>query len=211
MEGGPSKNFISLEFDWFTVILSFFDSRFLTPCFFVTLFKEQCEIIEKTVNISIIFFMIKNYINIYNNLIKLTSNKSLYIGLENQDVFSDRLSLFLFHFAFFLKEFKHPNHEIVLQNVYDYNFKQLEHSIREIGYGDQTINKMMKKYLNLFHSILSEIHFWDTMPLEKKYLSLSKFLQNFNNIKSLVVYFDNFNENLSKNTLNFFLKSVIKL
>ena len=208
MEGGPSKNFISLEFDWFTVILSFFDSRFLTPCFFATLFKEQCEMIEKTVNINIIFFMIKNYINIYNNLIKLTSNKSLYIGLENQDVFSDRLSLFLFHFAFFLKEFKHPNHEIVLQNVYDYNFKQLEHSIREIGYGDQTINKMMKKYLNLFHSILSEIHFWDTMTLEKKYLSLSKFLQNFNNIKSLVVYFDNFSLNLKKYDLNSYLKSV---
>ena len=100
------------------------------------------------------------------------------------------------------------NNEIVLQNVYDYNFKQLEHGIREIGYGDQTINKMMKKYLNLFHSILSEIHFWDTMTLEKKYLSLSKFLQNFNNIKSLVVYFDNFSLNLKKYDLNSYLKSV---
>ena len=53
-----------------------------------------------------IFFMNNEYINFYNNLIKLTTNKSLYICLKRkQDTFSDRLSLFLFHFAFFLKKF----------------------------------------------------------------------------------------------------------
>jgi cytochrome b pre-mRNA-processing protein 3 len=48
-----------------------------------------------------------NYINFYNNLIKLTTNKSLYKNLINEtDTFCDRLSLFLFHFAFFLKNLK---------------------------------------------------------------------------------------------------------
>ena len=37
----------------------------------------------------------------------------------------------------------------------------LELSIREIGYGDQSINKKMKDYINLFHSMVSEIHFWE--------------------------------------------------
>ena len=105
--------------------------------------------------------MNKNYINVYNNLIKLTTNKKLYSGLANQDTFSDRLILFLIHFAFFLKMYKNEKNSVILQEIYDFNFKQLELSIREIGYGDQSINKKMKDYINLFHSIISEIHFWD--------------------------------------------------
>ena len=37
----------------------------------------------------------------------------------------------------------------LLQEIYDFNFRQLELSIREIGYGDQSINKKMKDYINL--------------------------------------------------------------
>ena len=113
--------------------------------------------------------MSKNYINIYNNLIKLTTNKNLYKGFTNQDTFSDRLILFLIHFAFFLKIYKNENNSSILQEIYDFNFRQLELSIREIGYGDQSINKKMKDYINLFHSIISEIHYWDDFSkIEKK-------------------------------------------
>ena len=38
---------------------------------------------------------------------------------------------------------------------------------------------------------------------------MSKFLENFKNIEELVDYFDDYSENLSKNTLNSYLKSVI--
>ena len=37
----------------------------------------------------------------------------------------------------------------ILQDIYDFIFRQIELSIREIGYGDQSINKKMKDYLNL--------------------------------------------------------------
>ena len=43
------------------------------------------------------------HLNIYNNLIKLTRNKNLYLNLINKDTFSDRLVVLLFHFAFFFK------------------------------------------------------------------------------------------------------------
>jgi cytochrome b pre-mRNA-processing protein 3 len=149
--------------------------------------------------------------NFYNNLIKLTTNKSLYSDIINlQDTFSDRLTLFLFHFAFILKEFKKADNEKKLQELYDFNFRQLELSIREIGYGDQSINKKMKDYLNLFHTIISEVHFWDKIDLSKKKVSLSKFLQNFNNIEFLIDYFDDFSLNLKKYDLNSYLKSVNK-
>ena len=153
--------------------------------------------------------MNSEYLNFYNNLVKLTTNKSLYKGVLNkQDTFSDRLTLLLLHFAFILKEFKNEENDKILQELYDFNFRQLELSIREIGYGDQSINKKMKDYINLFHSIISEIHFWNELEFVKKKEMLSKFLQNFEDIEYLVDYFNNFSKDLSKNNLNSFIKSV---
>ena len=129
--------------------------------------------------------------------------------MVKQDTFSDRLSLFLLHFAFFLKNFKDKEEKKTLQELYDFNFRQLELSIREIGYGDQSINKKMKNYLNLFHAIVSEIHFWDKLDKNEKSKKLSSFLEDFKEIDILVDYFDDFYINLGKKNLNFFLKSVI--
>jgi cytochrome b pre-mRNA-processing protein 3 len=152
-----------------------------------------------------------SYIDFYNNLIKLTTNKYLYKGIiDKQDSFSDRLTLFLTHFAFFLREFKNSKNEKVLQELYDFNFRQLELSIREIGYGDQSINKKMKDYINLFHAIVSEVHFWENLDNHERKNKLSKFFDKFNNIEYLVEYFDDYRLNISKNTLNYYVKSVNK-
>ena len=153
--------------------------------------------------------MSENYINVYNSLINYSRNKDLYRSLDREDNFSDRLTFFLIHFAFFLKTYKNKENKDILQKIYDFNFRQLELSIREIGYGDQSINKKMKIYLNLFHAIVSEIHFWDELDKNKKLKKLSSFLEDFKEIAVLVDYFDYFCINLSKKTLNFFLKSVI--
>ena len=155
--------------------------------------------------------MNNNYINVYNNLINFTRNKDLYISLKREDNFSDRLTLFLLHFSFFLKNFKSEENKIILQEIYDFNFKQLELSIREIGYGDQSINKKMKDYINLFHSMVSEIHFWNDLNRDEKLKKFSIFLEDFNEIEDLVDYFEKFNQILSKKTLNFYLKSVSNL
>tara|TARA_A100001015_G_scaffold4074_1_gene5342 strand:- start:485 stop:955 length:471 start_codon:yes stop_codon:yes gene_type:complete len=153
--------------------------------------------------------MKNEYLSFYNNLVHLTTNKQLYKGVLNkQDDFGDRLTIFLIHFAFILKAFKSEENDKKLQELYDFNFRQLELSIREIGYGDQSINKKMKDYINVFHGIISEIHFWDKLESVKKKEILSKFLQNFDNIGYLVDYFEVFNEDLLKINLNSYLKSV---
>ena len=64
--------------------------------------------------------MNNKYTNIYNNLIKLTRNKSLFKKLVNIETFSDRLIVFLFHFAFLLKEYKDINSKEELQKLYDF-------------------------------------------------------------------------------------------
>ena len=132
----------------------------------------------------------------------------MYKGFTKQDTFSDRLVFFLIHFAFFLKTFKNNDKEI-LQDIYDCTFKHLELNIREIGYGDASINKKMKDYINLFHKIIKDIHLWDKLENNDKLNKFSELLFNFNKLDKLVVYFDNFNKNLSKKTLNSYIKSVI--
>ena len=153
--------------------------------------------------------MNNKYLHVYNNLINYTRNKDLYKHLNREDNFSDRLTIFLLHFSFFLKNFKTEENKIVLQEIYDFNFRQLELSIREIGYGDQSINKKMKNYINLFHSMVSEIHFWDNLSRSDKFDKISNFLNEFGNIDYFVDYFEQFNLILSKKTLNSFIKSVI--
>ena len=143
-------------------------------------------------------------------MINYTRNKDLYKSLNRKDNFSDRLTLFLLHFSFFLKNFKNEENKIVLQEIYDFIFRQLELSIREIGYGDQSINKKMKDYINLFHSMVSEIHFWKNLSRNDKKEKFSIFLSDFVQIDHLIDYFEKFNEDLSKKTLNSYLKSVSK-
>ena len=150
------------------------------------------------------------YINIYNNLINLTRNKKLYLSLQRKDNFSDRLVFFLLHFSFFLKNFKKVSEKKLLQDIYDYIFKQLELSIREIGYGDQSINKKMKIYINHFYRMLSDVHFLNDLSIQKKRNFLENYLSDFKKLDDIIEYFDDFDSNLSKNTLINFSKGVIK-
>ena len=155
--------------------------------------------------------MSHNYINIYNNLIKLTRNKNLYNKITNNDSFSDRLVIFLIHFAFFLKNYKTHISKNELQNIYDFIFRQIELSIREIGYGDASINAKMKKFLNLFHLILDKVERWDQISISKKKDFLSDNLNFQSELDYLIKYIDKYIIYLSNNTLNYFSKDVISL
>jgi len=140
----------------------------------------------------------------------LTRNKELYKDFKNQDTFSDRMIFFLLHFAFFLKMYQNDKNKQILQEIYDYVFRQMELSVREIGYGDQSINKKMKDYLNLFHGMIDKIHNWEHLSNESKKEKLIIFLDNAQNSDYLVIYFDKYVKLLANNTLNSHIKGVVK-
>ena len=143
-------------------------------------------------------------------MVNLTRNKQLYQNFDEQDTFSDRLIFLLLHFAFFLKVLKNDQNKDLLQKIYDHVFRQLELSIREIGYGDQSINKKMKDYINIFYGMLDKIHMWDGLSKDEKKTILLTFIDKKVNEIELVEYFDKYSEDLSNNTLNYYLKGVIK-
>mgnify|MGYP001196226204 FL=1 len=152
--------------------------------------------------------MKNNYNNIYNNLVKLTRNKYLYLNLNDNETFSDRIIFLLLHLSFFLKIYKVSNPKKKMQEIHDFIFKQVEISIREIGYGDVSINKNMKKYVNFFYDILANINHWEEIRLEEKELILSKFINNPKNISFYSNYFDNLCSFYRNNTLKYFINDI---
>tara|TARA_B100000003_G_scaffold189718_1_gene187229 strand:- start:1353 stop:1826 length:474 start_codon:yes stop_codon:yes gene_type:complete len=149
-----------------------------------------------------------DYTNIYNNLIKLTRSKYLYLNLKKEETFSDRIIFLLLHLSFFLKIYKNNNSKKILQEIHDFFFYQIELSIREIGYGDVSINKNMKKYVNYFYNILSKIDNWDNCNLNKKNEILKEFINYPINISIYADYFDKLCFFFKNNTLNYFAKDI---
>ena len=155
--------------------------------------------------------MKSEYLNIYNNLIKLTRNKNLYLNLKNNDTFSDRLIVLLFHFGFFLKNYKKEISKQESQDLFDYFIRQLELSIREIGYGDVAVNKKMKDYVNLFYSILEIVEKWDQLDTVQKNSSMLNLLNIKEDNDLFISYFDKYKQFLSKNALKIFTKDILEI
>jgi len=154
--------------------------------------------------------MRNDYINIYNNLVKLTRNKSLYSCLRNNDTFSDRLIVLLFHFAFFLKIFKDEISKKEAQIIFDSFIRQIELSIREIGYGDVAVNKKMKDYVNLFYSIVEIVDSWENLDKSKKTSLMADYINIYEHNDLFADYFDKFREFLVKNPLKIFTKDILE-
>ena len=153
--------------------------------------------------------MNKEFINIYNNLVNLSRNKNIYYFFTNKDTFSDRLLIFLFHLAFFLKNYKSKIDQKYMQNFYDYTFRQIELDIREIGYGDQSVNKKMKTYINMLYSIIEKINNWENYDKNDKLKIFNLYIENKDNNQKIVDYFEKYYVYLTKISLNLFIKSVI--
>ena len=150
-----------------------------------------------------------HYLNIYNNLIKLTRNKSLFEKLNIQDSFYDRMIVFFIHFAFFLKVYKKEDNKQYLQKLYDFVFNQIDISLQEAGHGDTTINKKMKNYVSIFHSIIKKVDYWESLKNEEKTNFFSTFFEHSIESSYFVEYFEKYRNFLTNNTLIHFTKGVI--
>ena len=143
-------------------------------------------------------------------MVNLSRNKNIYYSFTNKDTFSDRLLIFLFHLAFFFKNYKSKIDQKYIQNFYDYTFRQIELDIREIGYGDQSVNKKMKTYINMLYSIIEKIHNWENYNKDDKLKIFNLYIENKDNNQKIVDYFEKYYVYLTKISLNSFIKSVIE-
>ena len=98
-----------------------------------------------------------HYNLLYNKLVELSRNIFFYKEISLKDDFETRINLVFVHFSLMLIVFK-KNKNKFPQKIFDNIFMNIEYHIRELGYGDVTVNKKMKTLTRIFYDILLKIN-----------------------------------------------------
>ena len=154
------------------------------------------------------------YNDLYNKIISLTREKFFYTEISLKDELITRIYLVLFHLGFILELLKKNNkNKKLAQNIYDSFFINIDLHLREIGHGDVSVNKKMKDLIKLFYEILLYCEQWDIMGSKDKMKFLKNLFDNNNEMnfdkQKLLIYLDNYRDNLKDISLNFLIKGII--
>ena len=103
-----------------------------------------------------IFGKKKHDLNLYNTLLMLSRNIFFYEKLNLEDNFETRIYLMFTHFSIMLKVSKNKGIKFD-QTSYDLLFHNIENNLRELGFGDVSVNKKMKDFNKLLYDILLKI------------------------------------------------------
>jgi len=103
-----------------------------------------------------IFKSTKHKSDLYNILLTLSRNIFFYKKIKLYDTFETRIYLMFFHFAILMIISKKKGTKFD-QNNYDYLFNNIENNLRELGFGDVTVNKKMKELNKILYDILLKI------------------------------------------------------
>jgi cytochrome b pre-mRNA-processing protein 3 len=98
-----------------------------------------------------------HYNLLYNKLVELSRNIFFYKEISLKDDFETRINLIFIHFSIILLIFKKRKKNFP-QEIFDNIFLNIEFHIRELGYGDVTVNKKMKILTRIFYDILLKIN-----------------------------------------------------
>ena len=136
--------------------------------------------------------------NLYNTALNLSRNLFFYKELGLKDTFETRIYLMFIHFSIFMIIFKKKNSKFD-QDSYDNFFHSIENNLRELGFGDVTVNKKMKDFNKILYDILLKLdlskengkNFLLNMDLIKKYFeSLNS--KETSNLSHFVDYINDF-------------------
>ncbi len=119
--------------------------------------------------------------------------------------------ILFFHLSFIFKIYKTSETKENLQNFFDYCVRQIELSVREIGYGDATINKKMKEYINLLFSIIDKIHVWETKSDSEKLKIFKIYIDDSSNYENYLQYFEKYRKFLSNNSFKNLSKDILSI
>ena len=158
----------------------------------------------------------KHTVNLYNILLTLSRNKLFYQKILLPDTFNTRINLMFIHFSIFLKIYKRKGEKFD-QKTYDQLFHSIENDLRELGYGDVSVNKKMKDLNKILYDILIKIEKVD--QIDRFTINSSLILEYFKELKNeksnnymlFASYFSNFYnfcfelslKNMLNNSINF--------
>ena len=94
--------------------------------------------------------------NLYNILLSLSRNLFFYKKIGLPDTFETRIYLMFIHFSIFMIITKKKGSKFD-QKKYDFLFNNIENNLRELGFGDVTVNKKMKDFNKILYDILLKL------------------------------------------------------
>ncbi len=129
----------------------------------------------------------KKYLNnnhetiLYNNIVSLSRNKILYTKFMLSDTFQNRIHLIFIHISFLFIKIKQNENDktfkVFHQKLFDLLFIRIEQNMRELGYGDVTVNKNMKSLVKTFFNILLNCENYKSKNKDYKNSFLSRYLE----------------------------------
>jgi len=132
--------------------------------------------------------------NLYNILLQLSRNIFFYEKIKLPDTFETRIYLMFIHFSIFMIITKKKGSKFD-QKSYDNLFNNIEYNLRELGFGDVSVNKKMKEFNKILYDILLKIDLKKDINNEFKMNSdlIKKYFTVFNDIEEAkLVKFDDY-------------------
>ena len=160
-----------------------------------------------------IFNVKKHNSNLYNTLLKLSRNIFFYKDIELEDTYETRIYLMFIHYSTMLYITKNKRQKPDQDN-YNSLFLNVENNLRELGFGDVSVNKKMKELNKIFYDILLKLSDNPTQFNLNKKLIHKYFVKFINNDKKWCKFddyfskfyqfcFDQSNNNMIKEVQNF--------
>ena len=129
-------------------------------------------------------------IKLYNKILSLSRNKIFYTSFGLSDTFQNRINLIFFHFSFINIKIKRnktsKDYGLFLQDIFELIFNKIDQNMREIGYGDVSVNKKMKFLVTTFYNILLKCEKYNENGDQKKNSFFSSYLDQNNKEKSAI-------------------------
>jgi len=127
---------------------------------------------------------------LYNKIIYLSRNRMFYTKFNLTDSFQNRINLIFLHLSFLLNKInyksKSKKHKEFEQKVFDLTFNNIELNMREIGYGDVTVNKNMKFLIKIFYKMLLNCENYNKKNENDKFKFLLDYLSSNDQTKAQI-------------------------
>ncbi len=119
--------------------------------------------------------------DLYNKLLMLSRNIFFYDDIKLPDNFETRIYLMFMHFSIILIIFKEKSRKYS-QKSYDLLFHNIEYNLRELGFGDVSVNKKMKDFNKILYDILLKIELKNSDNPKAFSLNYNLVLKYFNTL-----------------------------
>ena len=104
------------------------------------------------------FCQIMSYQTLLINNLKLSLSRNIffYKSIKLPDIFETRIYLIFIHFSIMMIVFKNKG-QTFEQKKYDSLFHNIEYNLRELGFGDVSVNSKMKEFNKILYDILLKL------------------------------------------------------